>query len=63
MLTFILLALLVVAIGGFAVFLVLIRAVSRLCCWLGVHDPGDIVRVWEYGREAAYCARCGRRAL
>ena len=61
MLSFILLFLLAFALLSFAVFLVLINAVSRICCWLGVHEPGDIVRVYEYGDNIGYCARCGRR--
>lgn len=54
------LAVLVVVIGGIAVAVVLTHAVSRLCCWLGVHDPDDVVRYRGWGGERRACARCGR---
>lgn len=61
MLGFIGMFLLAFALGAFAVSLVLVNAVSRICCWLGVHEDCDIVRYRHYGETIGQCARCGRR--
>lgn len=54
------LVMLAFCIVSLAVYLVLIRAVSRLCCWLGVHEPADIVQFRRGGCILKSCCRCGR---